>query len=200
MQQQQDKKLKGLTGLTLDQLKALSPEEQKSIIDKITKVRWGAKRVNFGAVYGAGIAKLMLTSGMDKETTTILYNGYWKKNWSVKRIAKDTFHKTVDGQMWLYNPVSQFWYSLRFEKDKFSTLNQSSGVFVFDTWVSNVRKKEIRVCGQFHDEIVFPLLPQDKDEVKQKLFDAIEETNEQLKLNVKINISVDFGHNYAEIH
>jgi len=178
----------------------LSPEEQKSIIDKLTKVRWGAKRVNFGAVYGAGIPKLMLTSGMDKQTTTILYNGYWKKNWSVKRIARDTFHKTVDGQMWLYNPVSKFWYSLRFEKDKFSTLNQGTGVYCFDTWTRNVRKRGIVLCGQFHDEIVFPLVKGTQDYHKKCLYDAMDEANEELNLNVKLSISVDFGNNYAEVH
>lgn len=191
---------KGITGLFFFQLIDLSKEDQKIIIEKITKVRWGAKRVGFGAVYGAGIPKLMLTSGMDKTTTTILYNGYWKKNWSVKKIANDTFHKEVDGEMWLYNPVSQFWYSLRYIKDKFSTLNQSSGVFAFDTWVRNVRRKGIKICGQFHDEIAFPLYPEEKELVSQKLTDAIEEANEQLNLNVKLSISIDMGLNYAETH
>lgn len=191
---------KGVTGLTYDQLVSLEPDQMKSIIEKITKVRWGAKRVNFGAVYGAGILKLMLTSGMDKTTTTILYNGYWKKNWSVKQIAKDTHHKLVDGQMWLYNPVSQFWYSLRFEKDKFSTLNQGTGVYCFDTWVSNVRKRKIRICGQFHDEIIFLINPEEKELRRLQLLEAMEETNKQLQLNIVLSISVDFGDNYAEIH
>lgn len=191
---------KGLTGYDIEKLIDLEEGEQKEVISKTTKVRWGAKRVNFGAVYGAGVPKLMLTSGMDRATTTTLYNGYWKKNWSVKRIAKDTYHKTIDGQMWLYNPVSQFWYSLRFEKDKFSTLNQGTGVYCFDTWVSNIRKSGIRLCGQFHDEVAFPIPKGTEDVTKTLLFRAMEEANEQLNLNIKLSISVDFGHNYAETH
>jgi hypothetical protein len=142
----------------------------------------------------------MLTSGMDKETTTILHNGYWKKNWSVKRIANDVVFKKIGDQMWLYNPVSRFWYSLRYDKDKFSTLNQSSGVYCFDTWVRNIRKKQIKLCGQFHDEVAFPIKKERKEEIKLLLNQAMDEANDELKLNVKLSISIDFGSNYAETH
>ena len=43
--------------------------------------------------------------------------------------------KSVNGSLWLFNPVSKLWYSLRAEKDIFSTLNQGTGTFCFDMWL-----------------------------------------------------------------
>lgn len=66
--------------------------------------------------------------------------------------------KTVNNQKWLFNPISKLWMFLKAEKDRFSTLNQSSGVWVFDTWVKFVResleKDNIYVILQYHDEIL----------------------------------------------
>lgn len=92
-----------------------------------SKIRKDAKQINFGAVYGVGPPKLSLTTGWTLKKSTEMLKVYWERNWSVKKVASKTTHKIVDDQMWLWNPVSQFWYSLRYEKDKFSTLNQGTG-------------------------------------------------------------------------
>jgi hypothetical protein len=88
------------------------------------KVRSKAKVVNFSGIYGAGPPKIALTTGMSLEDATLLHKIYWERNKSVKQVVNDTVYKEVRGQMWLYNPVSGFWYSLRQPKDRFSTLNQ----------------------------------------------------------------------------
>ena len=69
------------------------------------------------------------------------------------------------GKKWIFNPVSQFWYSLRAEKDRFSTLNQSTGVYCFDQWIKRVRKKGIIINLQMHDEILFSIKKRSKDYV-----------------------------------
>jgi hypothetical protein len=100
----------------------------------------------------------------------------------------------------LYNPVSRFWYSLRTDKDRFSTLNQGTGVYCFDTHVRNVRIQGIKISLQYHDEIGFVFLKPQEQEVKDKLNTAIVITNDILKLNVPLGISIDIGKNYAESH
>ena len=102
--------------------------------------------------------------------------------------------------MWLFNPVSHFWYSLRQPKDKFSTLNQGTGVYCFDTHVRNIRNTGIKISLQYHDEIGFGFLKKDEELIKQKLNKAISETNAELTLNVPLGISIDIGDNYAEAH
>lgn len=93
-----------------------------------SQVRNKAKTVNFAGVYGAGPPKIAQSTGMPIQQARTLHKTYWERNKSVKQVAKSCTVKTtkVDGetQMWLFNPVSRFWYSLRYEKDKFSTLNQ----------------------------------------------------------------------------
>ena len=158
------------------------------------------KKANFGCLYGAGPAKIALTARLTFKESKMLHTGFWIVNKAVKLVAKYTIHKTIEGQMWLWNPVSQFWYSLRAEKDKFSTLNQGTAVYAFDIQVKNVRKRGVKICGQFHDEWVAPILREDREKVKQIAEDAIVETNEELKLNIKLGISIEFGENYADIH
>lgn len=164
------------------------------------KIRSKAKVVNFSGIYGAGAPKIALTTGMSLAEATALHKTYWERNKSVKQIAKDCKVKTVRDQMWLFNPVSKFWYSLRTDKDRFSTLNQGTGVYCFDTHIRNVRKQGIAINLQYHDEIGFSLKKEDKQIVEDKLNKAILETNEILKLNVPLGISIDFGDNYADCH
>lgn len=175
-------------------------EEEHTRMEHISEIRKKAKVVNFSAVYGVGAKKMALKSGMTVEECILLLRAYWLKNWAVKKVADDTYWKTVDGQMWLWNPVSEFWYSLRYEKDKFSTLNQGTGVYCFDTWLRKVRAKGIKMVLQYHDEKASVLMPEQKEEWRDKLQQAIDETNDELKLNVKLGISIDFGDNYAQIH
>lgn len=159
-----------------------------------------SKTVNFAGVYGAGPAKIAKSSGMSLNEAKKLHKAYWDLNWSVKQIGRDAVHKTVNEQMWLYNPVSRFWYSLRYEKDKFSTLNQGTGVFCFDSWVREVRKLGYRICGQFHDEIIIPFKKGQESQIASNLTKAIENVNENLKLNVKLGVSIQSGSRYSEIH
>ena len=109
----------------------LTPEQSEQHKRKevdYSQIRNKAKTVNFAGVYGAGPPKIALTTGMPLQQAQKLHKTYWDRNKAVKQVAKSAKTKTtiVDGieQMWLFNPVSKFWYSLRFEKDKFSTLNQ----------------------------------------------------------------------------
>lgn len=181
--------------LTLEQVEA-----HKAGTENHGKIRKDAKIVNFSATYGVGAPKMSMTTGWPLSKSRMMLEVYWKRNWAIKKIAEACTVKVVDGQMWLWNATSQLYYSLRFEKDKFSTLNQGTGVYCFDTFVKYVRRNGIKLCGQFHDEICFPLLKKDKEIVKEKLNASIKAVNEELKLNVPLAISMEFGLNYAETH
>lgn len=179
-------------------------EEDNSKYNYINEIRGKSKTVNFAGIYGAGPPKIAQSSGMPLEQARKLHKTYWERNKSVKQVAAACKTKTtyVDGekQMWLYNPVSGFWYSLRYEKDKFSTLNQGTGVYCFDLWVKEVRSRGIKIMLQYHDEIAFPLKVGQESNIEKILRDSIDAVNKKIKLNVPLGISVDFGKNYAEIH
>ena len=106
-------------------------EEENRMMKDIGEKRGKAKAVNFSSVYGAGPPKIALSTGMSLSQAKTLHKTYWSRNKAVKQVAASVKTKTItiegEEQMWLLNPVSGFWYSLRYEKDKFSTLNQGTG-------------------------------------------------------------------------
>lgn len=179
-------------------------DEEKIRYKKIKKARGSGKTVNFAATYGAGIKKLKETMKSTYEFAKKLYNIYWKRNWAIKEISKTFKIKKVGKIKWIFNPVSKLWLPITAEKDSFSAANQSLGVFVFDTWVKHILKIEPNspIWLQYHDEI--GLIIEDKPEIIEKyvkiLKEAITRTNKELKLNVEMNIDIQIGKNYKEIH
>lgn len=163
-------------------------------------VRKKAKVTNYSATYGIGALGLHRRSGMAKAECTKLLDTFWKRNWSIKAIAKDQRVKTIRGQMWLYNPVSKLWYSLRNEKDIFSTLNQGTGTYCFDCWVREIISVRPQLTAQFHDEVVLCVKKGHREKAVKLLKDCISKVNKKLKLNRELDVDVQFGGNYAEIH
>ena len=115
-------------------------------------------------------------------------------------IASEQVYKKIGDQLWLYNPVSNFWYSLRYMKDIFSTLIQGTASYVFDLWVSFILEERQQITATFHDEVVLELRPENKELVKSILIRAQKKLNDTLKLNRELTIDVQFGENYGQIH
>jgi len=204
-----------------------SPENWEKY-KKIKGVRLKAKKTNFAAVYGAGGPKIAITANVPLEEGNLFHKTYWDRNKAVKEVANnsivriifrngvikeflgedvlklkgDTLMKFMGKvqSIWLYNPVSQFYYSLRYFKDIFSTLNQGTGVYCFDMWTKYCREQGYKICMQYHDEHVGDILKTEQEKTKQILTNAINKVNEVLKLNIKLGISTEFGNNYAAIH
>lgn len=172
----------------------------KDRFKKIKKVRKKFKPVNYSAVYGVGVPKLSRTTGMIPAEAKVLLEAYWERNWAVRQFAKDQQVKTVAGQMWVLNPVNGFWYTLRYEKDIFSTLNQGTGAYCFDQWVAHYLARRPNIIGQFHDESINRVTKGEEKEHESVLRWAINKVNEKLKLNIKLDIDVQFGYRYADIH
>jgi len=163
-------------------------------------LRKNYKVVNYSATYGVGASTLARNTGMSKSEAKMLLEAFWSRNWSVEGVAKDLEVKDLLGFMWVKNPVSKFWYSLRNEKDRFSTLNQGTGVYCFDNWVKICRKKNLRTVGQFHDEVIAIVERGKEDEVMTIMKNSIEDLNKVLKLNVPLGMEAQFGNTYADIH
>ncbi len=182
---------------------------QQEVDDWINKVE-GAKNLkplrtqfktaNYACIYGVGAAKLARDLGISKSEAQALIDAYWARNWAVKALVDDLEIKHLNGEMWLFNPVSKFYYSLRFKKDAFSTLNQSTGVFCFDSWIRQWRKVRPQLIAQFHDEIISGIPSGKEDAYSKILRHALEQVNAELNLNIKLDIDIQYGKNYAEIH
>ena len=166
----------------------------------IKKIRKKFKPVNYASVYGVRPKKLSRTTGMSMQEAAVLIDSYWERNWAVNRFAEDQEVKTVGGQMWVKNPVNNFWYTLRFEKDIFSTLNQGTGAYCFDQWVAHYLTRRPNIVGQFHDESINDIPLGEEQEHEAALKWAIQAVNAKLKLNVDLDVDVQFGSRYSSIH
>lgn len=160
------------------------------------------KTANYSAIYGVGAPKLSKTVKCTVAKAKSVLEAYWKRNWSVKKLAEDQFVKTIDGQMWQKNPINGFYYSLRYEKDRFSTLNQGGATFIFDMWLYNIRKKGVIPIMQYHDEMLSVIKKQEgeRERVSLILKEGVQKVNKQLKLLRDMDIDIHFGHNYADVH
>ena len=168
---------------------------------ELKAVRNVFKPANYAGVYGVRELTLSRQTGMGVQRCKELLDAYWQRNWSVLKIAKAQYIKTLkDGSKWLKNPVSGFYYSLRYEKDAFSTLNQGTGVFVFDLWTMKCRDKGAVFSLQMHDEHLSYVKIGNEHKQKQLLEEAMKEVNDMLKLNVEITSDIQFGESYSHVH
>jgi DNA polymerase I-like protein with 3'-5' exonuclease and polymerase domains len=156
--------------------------------------------VEHNGQYGAMPPRLALTANIPLAKAKQVWEAYWKKNWAIKKAAEDLFVKTVDGQMWLLNPVNGFFYTLRHDKDRFSTLVQGTASYVFDEWIKIFRAKRNQLTAQFHDEVVLQIKLGNRERCEKLLRNAIDKLNSRLKLNRQLDIDVQFGARYSEIH
>jgi hypothetical protein len=181
--------------------KYIPTPEEKERVGKIKDTRSKSKVVNFSAVYSVGAKTLARNSGMPVSEAQKLLDVYWKRNWSVKELANSyKIKQTSDGQIWLYGTRSKIWYSLRNDKDRFSTGNQSLGDYVFSRWLLNVEKLKHYPVLQMHDEWN-GVVPDDQvEEVVAALQTAMDMTNKEIGLNVTIKISIQTGGRYSNCH
>jgi len=141
-----------------------------------------------------------LASGMSKSEAKTLLEAFWSRNWAIEKVASTLRVRELFNGMWLKNPVSGFWHSLRSDKDRFSTLNQSTGVYCFDSWVKECRGMGLETIGQFHDEIIVLTKEGDEDKTENIMQMSINNVNDAINLNVPLGTDVQFGKTYADIH
>lgn len=169
---------------------------------KIHKIRKKFKPVNYSAIYGVGVKKLHRATGIAMGEASNLLEAYWDRNWGIKKFSEDVLKtvKMIGGEMWVKNPVSGFYHSLRYEKDAFSTINQSTGVYCFDNWLAAYLTVRPNIVGQFHDESINCIKEGDETQHEHTLRRAIQKVNNKLRLNIDLDIDVKFGYRYSDIH
>lgn len=186
----------------IQRLHDLPEADKKTLMQDIKNKRSRGKTTNYASLYLVGAETLSRNLQITKKEAQELINAYWEVHWAVK-VATSTFKtKVVDGETWIYNPVSKFWYYLRNEKDKFSVINQSTAVYCFNMWVYFVTKRVGFPITQTHDDLM--LRVEDNEEAVShtmiQIKRAMEDVNKCLKLNVLLDCEVQHGYNFAETH
>jgi hypothetical protein len=175
-------------------------EDEKKLMDKLKLARHKAKTTNYASLYGVKAPTLSRNLGIKEKEAQKLIDAYWKIHHAVLRVTETFDIRTIDEEMWILNPISKFRHHLRNKKDAFSTVNQSSAVFCFNTWLANITTAGIWPIAQSHDDLVARAEEKDAEKVKEIILKAMEKTNKQLKLNVSLDCEVQIGQNLAETH
>ena len=193
-------------GLTLEQMKSLPEDKQKELFERISVLRKAGKATNYASVYNAGPETIARSAGVPLSEGKKLHEGYWKLNWAVKKIAEDQcVIEDTRGGKWLINPINGFCYSLRKESDRFSTLCQGTGSFLFDMWVDGILQRMYdrfgvkRISLSAHDEIVIQIkdLEKAKEVLKEMVGVSLEDVNKTYKLRRQLGCDVQWGKRYA---
>lgn len=158
------------------------------------------KNVNYAGQYGAGPPRISITGGISLSEARELHKVYWERNWAIKEVAKQQIVKQVNGLMWLFNPVSRFWYYLKYDKDRFSTLVQGTASYCFDTWLKYILQERRQLTATFHDEGVWTVKKGNREACTDLMKRAIQKTNEELCLNRVLDVDIQYGSRYSEIH
>lgn len=167
---------------------------------KLHATRKAYKVTNYSATYKVGAKKLARETGMSVKRAQALLDAFWAKNWAVEKVATQQLTKQFGGYTWVRNPISGFWHELRYTKDLFSTLNQSSGVYVFDSWLARVMLRHCDLKANFHDEFVSYVKTGERDLQTKAVEGAMADLNDTLNLNVEIKYEGKYGPNYASVH
>jgi len=179
---------------------SLSDEEVSAKFEVLSLIRNKAKTTSYSALYGIGKQKLSKELKIPLKEAEQLLEGYWKLNHAVRVFAESCEVKEVRGQMWVKNPFNGFNYALRSTKDIFSTVNQGTGSYLHILWCANIRRKGIKIIGNWHDEIVTVCKREDYERVEATLHECIELVNKQTKIRVPLKIDVQKGANYGDVH
>lgn len=188
----------------------LTPDQVRSHKDGSedhSKMRAIGKNANYALQYSCGVKTLSRTCNVDGDTARRVYDAYHGLNWSIEKIAKSTKVKTVMGKKWQQNPVNGFWYFLKVDKDRFSTLCQGTGAYVFDVWCMNIKDisterygKCAKFIGAYHDEVILRLYEGKEDKMRKLVKDAMYQTNEKLGMLREMDCDIQFGTMYSQIH
>lgn len=186
--------------------KADKTEADDKRFHDLDAVRAVGKTASYSLQYGAGIKTVARSCKVSEKVAKKLHSAYNELNWSVAKIAGMMVTKKTSFGTWQINPVNKFWYSLRNEKDRFSTLVQGTAAYVFDIWLyqckllAEKRGLDYNLMCQFHDDQALQLPIGMEEDYKALVNDALKRMNGMLKLNVEIKCDVMFGRNGAEIH
>ena len=188
--------------MTFEKMKNMSSQEQADIFKRLKAIRHNYKTANYAHQYLAGAKKVSKTLDIPLKDAKHMHSAYWKRNWAVKAVAKDADYKKIGNKYWLINPINNLYYPLRNQKDIFSVLCQGGGTYIFDMWLYNMRSEGIIPALQYHDEKLsyLKIMDGERERIEKILKESVAKVNRQLALNREMDVDVQFGTTYADVH
>jgi DNA polymerase-1 len=184
-------------------------------LDKVTKqMRYAAKEVNFGVLYGMGVYGLAWRAGISREQAKAFIQKYFEEFSGVKKYIDETiefakkngYSETLFGRRRYVPELTSTNHQLRAAGERMATNHPIQGteadmikkaMIELYTKFNLHSSKDIKMIMQVHDELVFEVKKELAEEVQNPIKEIMESV---VKLNVPVKVEVNFGKNWGDIH
>ena len=177
------------------------------------KQRSFAKSVNFGINYGISAFGLSQDTGMSRNEAKDLIDEYFKTFAGIKRFTDSTvascrangYVSTMFGHRRYLSDINSRNVNVRAAAERLAvnTVIQGTAAEIIKIAMNNIRREFIaaglksQLLIQVHDELVFDVLPDEKDIVEEIVVRQMENA---AKLKVKLKVEGKFAKNWLDAH
>ena len=178
----------------------------------VTKdMRRTAKAVNFGILYGISSFGLSEDLGIDISSAKGFIDGYLKTYPGIKEYMdkvinqahKDGYVKTIMNRKRTIEELHNKNYMIRSQGERMALNTPIQGssadilkkamIEIYNEFISRGLKSKMII--QVHDELVFNVVTEEADEVKEIVKNIMENT---YKLNVPLKVDIEFGKDWYQ--
>lgn len=206
----QDKKLMEIFERGLDVHKATAAAIHHVSLDEVTKeMRYAAKEINFGVLYGMGAFGLAWRAGIPQHQAKEFIEKYFTEFSGVKKYIddilefakKEGYVETLFGRRRYIPELTSSNFQLRSAAERMA-INMPIQGTAADLMklamiaVYNKIKKQTKMILQVHDELVLEVAEKEADEVAKMVKKEMEDV---ATLRVPIEVSVGVGRRWGEI-
>ena len=129
-----------------------------------------------------------------------MVNAYWEANKEAKTVASEFETKRCLGRVWVKNPYNNFWLELRSDKDRLSAVIQSTGDYITHQWAKNITDVSGCISMIYHDQVDLIVKVGYRKGIEKLIRNSISKVNTEMKLKVPMDVSVNFGKKFSDIH
>ena len=181
-------------------------------MDEVTKdMRRTAKAVNFGIVYGISSFGLADDLGIDFKEAKSFIDNYLKTYPGIVKFMEDTkagayrdgFVKTLMGRKRVIEELQNKNFMIRSSGERMALNTPIQGTAadilkkaMVDIYAEmNKRNLKSKMLLQVHDELVFNVVNEELEEVKELVRDLMENA---YKLSVPLKVEIEYGSDWSE--
>lgn len=197
-----------------------SPDNFSKDDQKFKPYRSKSKNAKYGLSYGCGYEKLSSILQVSKERAKILYEKFWKSNYSLGKLKENLEkHWEVDGNKKFIVGIDGRKIWTRSKSSLINALFQSTGAIIMDYtcvlmdhWLGGIQLDEqgkpcyywkgfkIKRLGFMHDELLWSCPAEIADELGKLGVKSIVKAGEYFKLNVELSGDFHVGNSWATVH
>jgi DNA polymerase-1 len=209
----EDKKMMEIFEAGLDIHAATAAAINGVPLDKVTKqMRYAAKEVNFGVLYGMGTHGLSWRAGISYAEAKQFIEKYFQEFSGVKKYIertleftkKEGYCETLFGRRRYLPELNATNHQLRAAAERMAVNHPIQGteadmikMAMIEVFKKIQSFKNSNLILQVHDELVLEVPEADAEKISKILKDTMENV---VKLRVPVNVEVHTGKNWGEVH